>query len=476
MNIRDISNKIKNKEISVVELTTEYLYNAEKSKLNTFISVNENALANANEIDSRIARQEKLSPLAGIPFGVKDNIITKGIKTTAASKMLYNYIPDYNAEVIDRLSDSIIIGKLNMDEFSMGSDTETSYFGRVKNPVNPEYISGGSSGGSAAAVKNNEVVFALGSDTGGSIRQPCAYCGVYGLKPTYGLVSRYGLISFASSLDTIGPVAGSIEDCAFIMNAIAGFSNMDTTCTGQRKDYLVNLNKSIKNLKVGFIKDIENIMENEVKDYMNNVYGQFEKFCGIISLSQIPEFEYIHSIYHIISCSEAYSNLGRYDGFKYGYRSLCGNNFDEILKNTRDEGFGETVKQRINSGKYYLNNKQYFEYSLDENGLKTGLNYKAALEIRHNLIMKLTEIFEKVDIIVAPVSPLRVYKTGETHDPIYGYYEDLYNGIASLCGLPAIEIPSGTDSRGLPMGFQIIGKPYSEDILLRVAQMFENRR
>jgi len=469
MSAIEIGEKIRNKEISSVEVTKQVIDNIEKKEndINSFIFINKDiALKKADEIQQKIMNNEQLSPLAGVPTAIKDNICTKNMKTTCASKMLENFLPPYNATVVEKIKDAgaVILGKLNMDEFAMGGSTETSYFGATKNPWNLKRVPGGSSGGSAAAVAADETIYALGSDTGGSIRQPCSFCGVSGIKPTYGTVSRYGLVAFASSLDQIGPIGRNIKDCAEILSIISGHDKKDSTSIQNFKfDFSNSFDGEIKNIKIGIPKNyFSEGIEEDVKTSVLNAAKIFEKLGAKIFEFEMPIVEYAIPAYYIAACAEASSNLSRYDGIKYGYRSTKGENLLDVFYNSRSEGFGMEVKRRIMLGSFVLSSGYYDAY------------YKKALQVRGLIKNSFNEAFSKYDIILSPVAPTTAFKIGEnTSDPLKMYLGDIYTVSVNLAGIPAVSIPCGFDKKGLPIGMQLIGKAFSESELVKTAYAFQ---
>lgn len=464
----EMKEKLEKKEISSREIVEAHFNRIEEveEKLNAFITLTkEEALKAANQIDTKIKNGEKLGALAGIPIGVKDNIITHNIKTTCGSKMLENFIPPYDATVIERIkkADGIIIGKTNMDEFAMGSSTERSYFGPTKNPIDLERVPGGSAGGSAAAVKSGEVTLALGSDTGGSIRQPASFCGVVGIKPTYGLVSRYGLISLANSLDQIGVVGRDVLDAALILESIVGYDAKDSTSIDiANVDYLEKISEDIKEMKIGIPKEFFNLeMDNKVKDELIKAIKLFEKLGAEIEEISLPNTVYGLSTYYIISTSEISSNMARFDGIRYGYRAKEYETLDELYMNTRSEAFGEEVKRRIMIGTYSLSSGHADEY------------YKKALKVRTLIKDEFDKAFEKYDIILTPTAPTLPFKFGEkTKDPMEMYKSDLFTVPVDLAGVCALSIPCGC-VEGLPVGMQIIGDRFKELNILKAAYAFE---
>ena len=456
------------KKISAVELTNAVLDRidqAEKS-IGAYLNVTrEFALESARAVDEKIARGEELKMLGGIPCAIKDNICTRGITTTCASKILENFVPPYDATVMTKLRavDPIIVGKANMDEFAMGGSTENSGFHVTRNPHDPERVPGGSSGGSAAAVAGNEAIYALGSDTGGSIRQPASFCGVVGMKPTYGRVSRYGLVAYASSLDQIGPITKDVEDCAHVLNAIAGHDEMDSTSTAAPvPDYTRALVADVKGLKIGLPKEyFVGGMNSEVESSVRAAAKVYEKLGASIKEISLPHTEYAIATYYLIAPAEAATNLERYDGVSYGVR-IDGIDVVDMMKNTRTKLFGEEVKRRIMIGNYALSAGYYDAY------------YLKALKVRTLIQNDFVEAFKNVDVILAPTAPTPAFKIGELiDDPLQMYLQDICTVPLNLAGLPGISIPCGTTSTGLPIGFQLIGRALDEETLLRAAFTFE---
>lgn len=460
---------IKNKEVSSKELTQAVFDRIEavEDKIEAYVTLcKEQALKQAKKVDSKIASGEEIHRLAGIPIGIKDNISTKNLKTTCSSKMLENYVPPFNATVIDKINnaDMVVTGKLNMDEFAMGSSTETSYFKKTKNPNDLERVPGGSSGGSAAAVSAGETIVALGSDTGGSIRQPSSYCGVVGLKPTYGSVSRYGLVAFASSLDQIGPIGRCVKDVALMQSLICGYDKMDATCAYRDyPDYYENLNSDIKGLRIGVPKEYfgEGI-DTEVKSKVHEAIKALEEQGANIKEISLPSTDYALSSYYIISSAEASSNLARYDGVRYGYRAENYDGLIDMYEKTRSEGFGEEVKRRIMLGTFVLSSGFYDAY------------YKKAKQLQHRITAEFSNAFKDVDVIATPTVPSTAFKIGEnTDDPLKMYANDICTVTINIAGLPAISIPCGKDKNNLPIGLQLIGNKFNEQTLLNTAYSYE---
>ncbi|HEY8500312.1 MAG TPA: Asp-tRNA(Asn)/Glu-tRNA(Gln) amidotransferase subunit GatA [Clostridia bacterium] len=462
------ADKIRKKEISVPELTQAYLdrINELNEKIGAYITVcGQDAGKQADYVQKKIDNKEELPLIAGIPAGINDNICTSGVLTSCGSRMLSNFIPPYDATVIKKLSqnDAVMLGKLNMDEFAMGSSNETSWYGQVKNPWNPERVPGGSSGGAAAAVASRMACYALGSDTGGSVRQASSFCGAVGLKPTYGLVSRYGLAAFASSMDQVAPVARDVTDCAVVMNVIAGHDPLDSISQDRREDYTSFLKNDVKDLKIGLPKEyFSGSIQEEVKEKVLKAAKVFESLGAHVEEISLPLFEYALPVYYIISSAEAGSNLAQYDGIKYGYRTQQFGDLVDLYKKSRSEGFGEEVKRRILFGTYVLSSGNYDAF------------YNKALKVRRMIFEEFRNAYQKVDIILGPTAPSTAFKIGEkTVNPLDMYFNDAYTVPANVAGLCAISLPCGFDSNGLPVGMQIIGKPYGEGTILRAAFTYE---
>jgi len=466
----ELSALIKAKKISVVEAVGAYIELIEKndSKYNAFLTVSkEKALARAKEIQSQVDSGAPLSPLAGVPIAIKDNISTEGIKTTCASKMLGNYTPVFNAAVIEKLENSgmVVIGKLNMDEYAMGGSSETGAFGAVHNPWDVSRVAGGSSGGSATAVAVGETPIALGSDTGGSIRQPCAFCGVTGIKPTYGSVSRYGLLAYASSLDQIGPIGQNIDDCAALLSIISGPDKRDSTCVIEKPFEFGEAKSKLDGVKIGLPRNyFVGGIDDEVKTSVLATAKEFQSSGAIIEEFEMPFLDYVIPTYYIIACAEASSNLSRYDGLKYGYRSSNAQSLSEVYRLSRNEGFGLEVKRRIMLGSFVLSSGYYDAY------------YKKALQVRSLIKDAYTKLFTKYDMILSPVAPTTAYRIGENSgDPMKMYMGDIYTVSINLAGLPSVALPCGFDSGGLPIGFQLIGDAFSENKLIGTARVYQSR-
>lgn len=467
-----LGEKIKNKEVSVLEAVQAALdaIEAKEAEVGSFVTVDrEGALKRAAEVQKLIDKGEIESPVAGVPVAVKDNMCTKGLLTTCSSKILGNYIPMYTAEAVLNLekAGAVIVGKTNMDEFAMGSTTETSAFGATKNPWNTGHVPGGSSGGSCAAVAAEECPYALGSDTGGSIRQPSAFCGVTGIKPTYGTVSRYGLIAYGSSLDQIGPVAKDVTDCATILEIISSYDSKDSTSV-KREDYNFTsaLTDDVKGMKIGIPSDyFGEGLDGEVKEAVLNAAKELEKKGAVIEEFNLSLVDYAIPAYYIIACAEASSNLARFDGVKYGYRTENYNGLHNMYKKTRSEGFGAEVKRRIMLGSFVLSSGYYDAYYIK--ALKTKALIKKAFD----------KAFEKYDVILGPAAPSTAPKLGQSlSDPLKMYLGDIYTISANLAGLPGITVPCGISSKKLPIGLQLLGNCFEEKNIIRAAYTFEQTR
>ncbi|NCU16624.1 Asp-tRNA(Asn)/Glu-tRNA(Gln) amidotransferase subunit GatA [Pallidibacillus pasinlerensis] len=466
--LKDLQELLRKKEITVSDLVDESLKRIHEveDKVKAFITVDEeNARAKAKELDAKLSTEEANNILFGMPIGIKDNIITKDVRTTCASRMLENFDPIYDATVMNKLHNAgaVMIGKLNMDEFAMGGSTETSYFHKTYNPWNLEYVPGGSSGGSAAAVAAGEVPFSLGSDTGGSIRQPAGYCGVVGMKPTYGRVSRYGLVAFASSLDQIGPITRNVEDNAYILQTIAGVDPNDATSADVPvPNYVEQLTGDVKGLKIAVPKEYlgEGVHES-VRNAVLEALKVLEGLGATWEEVSLPNSKYGVSAYYILSSSEASANLARFDGIRYGYRAKDAKNLMELYKKSRSEGFGDEVKRRIMIGTFALSSGYYDAY------------YKKAQQIRTLIKQDFEKVFENYDVVIGPTNPTTAFKIGEKiDDPVTMYVNDLLTIPVNLAGLPGISVPCGFNN-GLPIGLQIIGKHFDEGTVYRVAHAFE---
>ena len=468
LTVHELLEKLDKKEITKEEVLTSYQNRIEEKEkdVQAFITITDKE---AKEQLKKIKEEENTSKLAGIPIGIKDNICTKGVKTTCASRMLENFVSPYDATVIEKINNErlISLGKLNMDEFAMGGSTEHSYFKKTKNPWNLNKVPGGSSGGSAAAVAAGLVPWALGSDTGGSVRQPAAFCGVVGLKPTYGLISRYGLVAFASSLDQIGTLTKDVEDAAILLNIIAGHDEKDTTSANREKiDYTKCLQNDVKGLKIGIPKQyFGDGINSEVKDAINEVIKQYKKMGAIVEECSLDVADYALATYYIIACAEASSNLGRFDGIRYGYRTKDFSDLKDLYKNSRSEGFGEEVKRRIILGTYVLSSGYYDAY------------YKKAQQVRTLVKNEFENNFKKYDVILTPTSPNVAFDIGSKIDnPLEMYLSDVCTVPVNIAGLPAISIPCGVNSEGMPIGFQLIGNHFEEATILNAAYAYEKER
>lgn len=468
----ELGKKIKAGEVSVVEATEAALnaIEAKEEKINSFVTVDrEGALKQAEEVQKKIDAGELTSPLAGVPVAIKDNMCTEGLLTTCSSKILGNFVPTFTSEAVLNLqkAGAVILGKTNMDEFAMGSTTETSAFGETKNPWNTEHVPGGSSGGSCAAVAAGECFYALGSDTGGSIRQPSSFCGVTGIKPTYGTVSRYGLIAYGSSLDQIGPVAKDVTDCATILETIASHDTKDSTSVERDDtDFTSALVDDVKGMKIGIPKDyFGEGLDPEVKDAVLAVAKKLEEKGAIVEEFELSLVEYAIPAYYVIACAEASSNLERFDGVKYGYRTKEYEGLHNMYKKTRSEGFGAEVKRRIMLGSFVLSSGYYDAYYLK--ALRTKALIKKAFD----------KAFEKYDMILGPAAPTTAPKLGQSlSDPIKMYLGDIYTISVNLAGLPGISVPCGVDSKGLPIGLQLIGDCFQEKKIIQAAYAYEQTR
>ena len=475
MNITDLTacelkEKLDKKELTVTEITKAYVdrINDKEKDVQSFVTtLTDEAIEKSKVIEDKINKGEKLGEYAGIPIGIKDNMCTKGIRTTCSSKMLENFISPYDGTVVNKVineENMINLGKLNMDEFAMGSSTETSYFKKTKNPWDLSRVPGGSSGGSAAAVAANMVPWALGSDTGGSIRQPASLCGVVGLKPTYGLVSRYGLVAFASSLDQIGPITKDVKDSAALLTIIAGHDEKDTTSMNiSKKDYVKALKNDVKGLKIGVPKEFfgEGINE-EVKQAIENAIKVYKEKGAIVEETSLDVANYALATYYIIACAEASSNLGRFDGIRYGYRTNNYTNLNELYVNSRSEGFGSEVKRRIILGTYVLSSGYYDAY------------YKKAQQVRTLVKNEFAKNLEKYDVLLTPTSPTTAFKFGEkSNNPLEMYLADICTASVNIAGLPGLSIPCGVDKSGMPIGMQLIGKAFDEETILNAGYTFE---
>lgn len=467
LSIHETRELLDSKEVSYKELAQTYLNRIDKveDKVGALLKVmGDKALSKAEELDQNSGQA---SLLTGIPCGLKDNICTQDIETTCASKMLSNFIPPYNATVVEKLEEegSIILAKTNMDEFAMGSSTESSFFKKGHNPWDLDKVPGGSSGGSAASVAAGEVAFALGTDTGGSIRQPACFCGVVGLKPTYGLVSRYGAIAFASSLDQVGPITKDVRDSALVLNAIAGHDPRDTTSAKVApKDYTSFLTGDIKGLRIGVPKEyFQEGLNEEVEHAVKEAITFYKSMGAEIVDTSLPYTEYALSAYYIISSAEASSNMARYDGIHFGYQAEKFDNLLDLYKKSRSQGFGDEVKRRIMLGTYALSSGYYDAY------------YKKALQVRTLIKEDFDKVFKSCDIILSPTCPGTAFGLGERiEDPLAMYLLDIYTVPVNIAGLPAISIPCGFDKNNMPIGLQLIGRSFEEETVLNTAYAFEH--
>lgn len=468
----ELGKKIKDKEITVVEATKAALeqIKAVESDVHGYVSYDEeSALKRAEEVQKGIDDGTYTGPLAGVPMAIKDNICTKGYTTTCSSKILENFVPTYSAQAVENLIKEgvVFLGKTNMDEFAMGSTTETSAYGVTKNPWDLDKVPGGSSGGSAAAVAANECFMALGSDTGGSIRQPASYCGVTGIKPTYGTVSRYGLVAYASSLDQIGPVGKDVSDCAALLEIIAGHDTKDSTSM-KREDlqFSKELTGDIKGMKFGVPEEyLAEGLDPEVKASFMGVLDTLKELGAEVEFFSIKTMEYMIPAYYIIASAEASSNLERFDGVKYGFRAAEYEGLHDMYKKTRTAGFGEEVKRRIMLGSFVLSSGYYDAY------------YLKALRTKALIKKEFDQAFGKYDVLLAPASPFTAPKIGESlKNPLAMYLGDIYTVAVNLCGLPGITVPCGKDSKGLPIGIQMIGDCFMEKKILRAAHAYETSR
>lgn len=465
--IKRIHDMLTSGEISCRELTEKYLKEIENSnkELNAYVNVTADAaLAQADKVDEKLKNGEEIGLLEGVPMTLKDNISTKGIETTCCSKILTGYKPIYNASVWDKLEKegAVLLGKTNMDEFAMGSSSETSYFGGAANPFNTNHCAGGSSGGVASAVGANIAPYGLGSDTGGSIRQPASFCGIVGLKPTYGAVSRYGLIAYASSLDQIGPITKTVEDAAIVFDAISDYDPKDSTSQGSKTKTYDTINNDIKGMKVGIAREYLEGIREDVKEAVQNAVKVYESLGAEVVYFDMPAIKYALPVYYIIACAEASSNLGRYDGIRYGFKAEHYNGTHDMMCRTRSEGFGDEVKRRILLGTYVLSAGYYDAY------------YKKAQNLRGTIVKAFNEAFEQCDFILAPTVPMTAFEMGRAvSDPVETYQTDICTVPVNIAGLPAVSVPCGFDSAGLPIGMQLIGNKFEEAKILNAANAYE---
>lgn len=464
----ELGKKIKAGEITSPQATEAVIkqIKAVEEQVHSYVTLDEEgAMKRAKEVQAQIEAGTLTGPLAGVPAAIKDNMCTKGMRTTCSSKILENFVPTYTAEAVLNLekAGAVILGKTNMDEFAMGSTTETSAYGVTRNPWNTEHVPGGSSGGSCAAVAANECFYALGSDTGGSIRQPASFCGVVGLKPTYGAVSRYGLIAYASSLDQIGPITTSVEDAAIVFDAISAYDKMDSTSRGRQGAATVDtLNNSIKGMKIGIAKEYIEGVRDDVREAVMNAAKVYESLGAEIVYFDLPVLKYALPVYYILACAEASSNLGRYDGIRYGFKAEHYDDVNDMVKKTRSEGFGDEVKRRILLGTYVLSSGYYDAY------------YKKAQNLRGTIVNAFKEAFTKCSVILAPTVPMTAFENGNAiSDPVETYLTDICTVPVNICGLPAVSVPCGFNAKGMPIGMQLIGDSFSEATILNVAHQYE---
>ena len=471
LTVHELQEKLKSKELTSYDITKAYVdrMNEKEKDVQAFVTtLGEEALEQAKKVDEEINKGEANGEFAGIPIGIKDNICTKGVKTTCSSRMLENFVSPYDATVVEKLNDEkmINLGKLNMDEFAMGGSTEYSYFKKTRNPWNLNKVPGGSSGGSAAAVASRMVPWALGSDTGGSIRQPSSFCGVVGLKPTYGLVSRYGLVAFASSLDQIGPITKDVYDSAILLNIIAGHDERDTTSSNQEKiDYTKCLKNDVKGLKIGVPKEFfgEGINE-EVKETLEKAIETYKELGAEVEEFSLDIAKYSLATYYIIACAEASSNLGRFDGIRYGYRAKDFKDLKDLYRKSRSEGFGPEVKRRIILGTYVLSSGYYDAY------------YKKAQQVRTLVMNEFNKAFQKYDVLLTPTSPTVAFDIGsKSNNALEMYLADICTVSVNIAGLPGISIPCGVDKENMPIGMQLIGDKFQEEKILNAAYTFEQK-
>jgi aspartyl-tRNA(Asn)/glutamyl-tRNA(Gln) amidotransferase subunit A len=469
LTIQESARLLKEKKISSVELTRAVLDRIKQveDKVGSYLSVlEEDALHQANEADLKLKSGENTDILMGIPVAIKDNICTQGVATTCASKILEGFVPPYDATVTQKIKaqGGVIIGKANLDEFAMGSSTENSYYKKTKNPYDIERVPGGSSGGSAACVSADEAIYALGSDTGGSIRQPASFCGIVGMKPTYGTVSRWGLVAFASSLDQIGPMTKDVTDCAIVLNTITGHDKRDSTSLDvSYPDYTQSLVNDVKGMKIGIPQEyMGDGIKDEVKEAIYQSAKELERLGAVVKECSLSKTKYALPAYYLISSAEASANLARYDGIKYGYSAAHFNSLIDLYKTSRSEGFGEEVKRRIMLGTYVLSSGYYDAY------------YKKAQQVRTLIRDDFEAAFSEFDVLLTPSSPVTAWKFGEmSKDPMQMYAADICTVSVNIAGLPSIVVPCGVDSNNMPIGLQLIGKPFGEPTLLKTAFTFE---
>lgn len=467
MNLREMRKALDERSVSSQELTKEYLDNIKKydDKLECYITVTEDiAMAQAEKAQAVIDKGEAKA-LTGIPMAIKDNICTEGVRTTCSSKILENFIPPYNATAMEKLDSQniVMLGKTSLDEFAMGGSTQTSAFKKTKNPYNTNCVPGGSSGGSAAAVAAGLAPAALGTDTGGSIRQPSAFCGVTGIKPTYSRVSRYGLVAFASSLDQIGPIAKNSADCAVILNQICGFDPHDGTSSKNAvPDFSAKIGQSLKGMKIALPKEFyADGIEDEVRNAVLKAADEYKAMGAELVECSMPSLKYAVPCYYLLACAEAASNLSRYDGIKYGHRTAKADSYEELIIKSRSEGFGEEVKRRILLGNYCLSSGYYDAY------------YRKALGLRQLIRKEYDDIFDKCDVILTPTTPAVAYSPEKTADPVQMYQADICTVTVNIAGLPAVSTPCGYNAEGMPIGLSIIGKKFDEQTVLQVSDAYE---
>jgi aspartyl-tRNA(Asn)/glutamyl-tRNA(Gln) amidotransferase subunit A len=466
--ITELHDLLVRREVSAVEITRSVLERVERVEgtVKAYVTVTaEQALATAEEVDAKLAAGGDMGPLTGIPMAFKDNMCTKGVRTTCSSRILENFVPPYDAAVVEKLAGAPMIGKTNLDEFAMGSSTENSAFFTTSNPWNPDLVPGGSSGGSAAAVASGEAVYALGSDTGGSIRQPASFCGVVGLKPTYGLVSRYGLVAFASSLDQIGPLTRTVTDCAMVLQAIAGPDERDSTCApGPVPDFNAALTGEVRGLRIGVPREyLAQGVDPRVAGAVGAAIDLLAAMGAEVEETSLPHTSYALPVYYLIAPAEASSNLARYDGVRYGYRAARPEDVVDMFMQTRSEGFGAEVKRRIMLGTYALSAGYYDAY------------YLKALKVRTLIKRDFDRAFTRYDVLLTPTSPTLPFKKGEkTMDPVAMYLSDICTLAAPLAGIPALSLTCGFVD-GLPVGLQLMGPPFGERTILRAAHAYEQK-
>ena len=467
--IKKLHTMLVNKEISCRELTKAYTDAAERdnAQLNAYVTLTpEEAMKTADKVDEKISKGEEIGLLEGIPMTLKDNISTENIRTTCCSKILEDYVPIYDATVwkILKNQNSVLLGKTNMDEFAMGSSCENSYFGGAKNPHNINHVAGGSSGGVASAVGGRIAVYGLGSDTGGSIRQPASFCGIVGLKPTYGAVSRYGLIAYASSFDQIGPITETVEDSAIVFDAVSEYDKMDSTSQGRRGEQVCStLKNDIKGMKIGIAREYLDGVREDVKAAVEKAAEVYKSLGAEIVYFDLPALKYALPVYYILACAEASSNLGRYDGIRYGYKAENYTDVNDMIKKTRSTGFGEEVKRRILLGTYVLSSGYYDAY------------YKKAQNLRGTIVNAFKNAFAVCDVILAPTVPMTAFENGHAvSDPVETYLTDICTVPVNITGLPAVSVPCGYNAKGMPIGMQIIGNNFEEAKILNAAWQYEN--